>query len=111
MWSLVWESTVRVGGTLEIEACVYRRAQEMDSLCTYKRARNSTVYPVIINILVFTGLDYISYCGTPLPGFNGIRVSILYLFLVFLRKTTTFLLLSSSVVPLLCSVRSQNLLV
>lgn len=82
----------------------------MNSLCTYKRAGDSTVYPVIINILVFIGLDYIPYYGTLLQGFNGIRVNILYLFLVFLRKTTSFPPLSWSVVPLLCSMRCQNLL-
>jgi len=54
-----------------------QRAQEINSLCTYNRAGNSTIYPVITNIFIFIGLDYTPYYSTVLPAFNRIRVSIL----------------------------------
>lgn len=53
----------------------------MNYLSTYKRAGNSTAYPVIIGVFIFIGLDYLPYYHTLLPGFNGIRVSTLNLFL------------------------------
>lgn len=75
-------------------------------MCAYKRPGNSTAYSNF-NIFFFIGLCYTANYSTPLPG---LRVSILHLLLVFLRKYTTLSLLSFSGTQLLCSVRSQDLL-
>lgn len=62
---------------------------------------------VILISFFFIGLGYTAHYSAPLPG---LRVSILHLLLVFLRKYAALSLLSFSGTQLLCSVRSQDLL-